>query len=517
MPAEPRPATGPAAAPEDRARRLGIRLLLAVLLAGTLLHVLLAVTLPLSGDEAYYWDCSRHLDWSYFDQPPLAIWTMVPARWLLGETRLAVRLPSILASLLTGLMLLPLVRRLGGEARHAAWAWLVLHGMPIFFIGAFYASTDVMMTTATVGATWAIVAICQGEGRAWWGLGVAIGLGFLAKFPVVLVLPALLPVLLHQRLRAELRTPRPYLAATIAALLTAPVWIWAVGHGWINVLFQLEGRHHGGTITLKYLGEFVAANLGLASPLLAIAMLVAWARRWREPDPGWRALLLAVALPIAVFGLVSLRTRVGAHWGGPGLILGVVPLVLTRFRWRRGLVIAGAATGLALSLLVVGIVAAPEKLVGLEWSYSGRSHRISTRKLAAAIGNDELLAGVRAARRPGELVASESYSTVHLLAFWSGGELPTRLAHVKPGKHGLASLYWYHPDELVGRDVLFVTEKHQVDEPLGRIFADLTELEPIRIERNGELVRTIRLLRCRDLQTPAGAFTRLEEAEPADG
>jgi hypothetical protein len=56
------------------------RFFLFVLLGTTLLHVFIAVATPVSGDEAYYWDCSRHLDWSYFDQPPLVIWAMIPFR-----------------------------------------------------------------------------------------------------------------------------------------------------------------------------------------------------------------------------------------------------------------------------------------------------------------------------------------------------------------------------------------------------------------------------------------------------
>jgi 4-amino-4-deoxy-L-arabinose transferase-like glycosyltransferase len=482
-----------------------------VLIGLTLAHGVLATALPLSGDEAYYWDCSRNLDWSYFDQPPLAIWSMVPFRLVFGETRLAVRSPALLASLLTGLFLLPLVRRLGGDEDDATLAYLLLHAMPLFAIGSFYASTDVLMMSAYVGATWAIVAICQGEVRAWWGLGVALGLGFLAKFPVVLVLPALLPVLLRAPLRRQLRSVHPYLAGLTAALLTAPVWIWAARHEWANILFQLAGRHHRGGLTLKYLGEFLAASLALATPLLLIAMAIAWARRWRDPDPGWRAALLAIMMPLATFALVALRTRVGAHWGGPGLVLGAVPLILTPFRFRRALIIWGSVLGVSLTTLALGIVAMPEALVDAEWSYQGRSHRINTRKLAAAIGNDELLSGVRAARRPGELVASESYSTVHLLGFWSHGELETRLAHVKPGKHGLASLYWHSPDQLVGRDVLFVTEKQQVDERLIEVFADVQELPPIVVRRNGEVVRSIRLLRCSDLRKPEGTFTRLKD------
>ena len=67
----------------------------------TLIRIVGSALFPLSGDEAYYWDCSRHLDWSYFDQPPLVIWAMVPFRAVLGESALAVRAPAWPALLLS--------------------------------------------------------------------------------------------------------------------------------------------------------------------------------------------------------------------------------------------------------------------------------------------------------------------------------------------------------------------------------------------------------------------------------
>ena len=163
-------------------RRLG-----ALVAALTILRAILASILPLSGDEAYYWDCSRHLDWTYFDQPPLVIWAMIPFRAVLGETSLAVRAPALVSSALLAAFLPPLMQRLGGTTRHAFHAYLLMHAMPVFLFGGFYASTDNVMITAFVGATWAAVAISQGERRAWWGFGLACGLGFLGKFPVVLV------------------------------------------------------------------------------------------------------------------------------------------------------------------------------------------------------------------------------------------------------------------------------------------------------------------------------------------
>lgn len=486
-------------------RRYGL-----LLLAALLVHTLLAVSLPVSGDEAYYWDCSRHLDWSYFDQPPLVIWTMVPFRAVFGESRLAVRAPALLASLLLGIFLLGLVRRLGGGPREAAWAYLVLHAMPLFFIGAFYTSTDIAMATAFVAAAWAAAALAQGERRAWWGFGLAVGLGFLAKFPVVLVLPALVPALVRRETRRDLATPVPWLAGLVALLLTAPVWIWGARHGWDNITFQLAGRHHEGALTFKYVGEFLGANLLLATPTLFVAAAAAVWLALRSREPARVAVALAALGPFAVFGAVALRERVGAHWGGPGLVAAVVLAAVTRLSWRRTAVVAGAVFGLLLSFAVVVVALVPERLAAVEWSYRGRPHRISTKKLAAAVGNREIARRV-AARRDGRLVASESYSTVHLLAFLSGGEIPTRLAHVKPGKHGLASLYWYPPESLRGRDMLVVTEKPEIREALSGLFARVDQEPPVVIRR-GPVTRTLTVYACTDLLHPEGAFTRLSPA-----
>ncbi len=485
-----------------------LRRYLALLLLAAAVHAALAAALPVSGDEAYYWDCSRHPDWSYFDQPGLVIWSMIPARAVLGESRLAVRAPAIAASLLLGLFLLGLIRRLGGGPPEAAWAYLALHAMPLVFLGSFYASTDIAMTAAYVAATWAAVALAQGERRAWWGFGVAMGLGFEAKFPVVLALPALLPALARREVRRQLATPVPWAAAGVSLALTAPVWIWGALHGWDNLRFQLAGRHGGGALTLRYLGEFLAANLLLATPTLAVALAAAAWRGLRAAEPGRRAAALAALAPFAAFGLVALRERVGAHWGGPGLVVAAALLAVTPLRLRRAAVVAGAAVGLALSAAVVAVAAAPERLAAVEWSYRGRPHRISTRKLAAAVGNREIAAEAARRLRPGELLASESYTNVHLLAFLSGGRLPTRLAHLAGGKHGLASLYWYRPEELVHRDVLFVTRREGLGPALRTIFARVEEERPI-VVRSGPVTRTLRVFRCTDLLRPAGVFTRL--------
>ncbi len=484
---------------------------LGVLLSLTLLHIVLAAMLPISGDEAYYWDCSRHPEWSTFDQPSLVIWSMIPFRAVLGECRVAVRGPAIVASFLVGLMLLPLVRRLGGGGREATLAYLLLHLTPLMFLGSFYASTDVAMATAFLGATWAAVALAQGERSAWWGFGAAVGLGFLAKFPIVTVLPAVVPAVVKGSAREHLKTPTPYLAATMSFALTAPVWIWAVQHNWDNIRFQVAGRHGSGGFTLKYLGEYLGGAALLVTPFLAIAFGAAWWLSRRPSRAGWLTARVAAISPLVFFGLVSLRTRSAPHWGTTGVMVFAALLVLVAFRGRRFLVIAGGIFGLGLSLLAIGIVFSPEPLLGLEWSYGGRPTRVSTSALSDLIGNQEVADRIEQELAPGEMMASESYSDVHLYAFLTKGRMPTRLAHIRGGKHGLASLYWHSPSALEGRDFLFVTEREGQLEKLQELFEEVREVDPIEVVRNDEVVRTVLRYRCRNLLHPEGTFSRLED------
>jgi len=129
--------------------------------------------------------------------------------------------------------------------------------------------------------------------------------------------------------------------------------------------------------------------------------------------------------------------------------------------------------------------------------------------VSPAVGNEEIVTEIERRLRPGELVASESYTDVHLFAFLSGGTLPTRLARVRGGAHGLASLYWYRPEELVNKSFLFVTEREGLLAPLSEIFTEVTEERPFLVERGGREVRRVLLLRCRLLRHPEGTFTRL--------
>jgi len=474
----------------------------------TVVHVVVAASTPISGDEAYYWDLSRRPDWATFDQPSLVLWLMIPFRALLGETALAVRSPAILASLAIGLALLPLARRLGGDVREAAVAYLVLHATPFFLLGSSYVSTDVLMTAWFVGAAWAIVAIAQGERRAWWGFALCAGLGFNSKFPMVAVLIGLLPLLWIPQARAQLATPTPWLAGLLALALTAPVWIWAAQHDWDNILFQF-GRVPEAGFTLKYLLEFLGANLALSS-LVGVAFLVAWWKSRHRKEPGWVAFRWVAAAPLILFALFALRGRVAAHWGAPTLVLSGLMLAFHPFRGWKAWTGAAAALTAALLVLVLWVTRDPAELVArANANPDGLLAKLRADKLSSALGYEETVAALREQLRPGELVASESYSMVHTLAFVSEGTLPVHLAQVNRGSHGLSALYWHPPGYFEGRDLIYVTAREKTIGALHGFCDRIEPLEPVRLYRDGVQVREVFLTRCVGAHPGPGVMSRL--------
>ena len=266
----------------------------------------------------------------------------------------------------------------------------------------------------------------------------------------------------------------------------------------------------------KHLLEFIGANMGLATPFLFIAMLMAlWTSR-RRREVGWSVYRVATLTPLVFWGLISLKQRVGAHWGAPALALGVVAIAMIGIRGRRWMTIAAAVFCLGICLPALFLILQPNLLLSIPAVAQRSDERIANSPISYLYGGDEIVAGVRARLEPGELVASDSYTITHLIGFDSGGEFETRLGRIGGrGLHGLASLYWHTPEELKGSDMLFLTDENEkIGEQLRLLFVECRKEEPIRVYRRERMVRYEDVLRCRDLREPVPTFTRLPPGTP---
>ena len=297
--------------------------------------------LQLYADEAQYWLWSRQLDFGYFTKPPLIAW-VIRLTTLGGDAEALVRLSSPILHAAAGLFLFRAARRLY-DARTALFALLVYALMPAVQLGSFVVSTDTPLVACLAAALWAYVALQTAEGHgkllAAAALGLALGLGFLAKYAAVY---SVLGVALHLALSRSGRRAWTPAAAAIAiavfAVVIAPNVIWNMTHGMVAVGHLAReaawGERRGGLLRAA---DFLGGQFGVFGPLPFAVLLGGgiWlaARRKLEARDG---LLLAWVTPPLVIVLVqAFIAGAKANWAAAAFAPGAILVAAWMLRWAR--------------------------------------------------------------------------------------------------------------------------------------------------------------------------------------
>jgi 4-amino-4-deoxy-L-arabinose transferase-like glycosyltransferase len=282
------------------------------------LRGVVAYSTPLSYDEAYYWLWSRHLASGYYDHPPLIAFLIRGGTALFGDTSIGVRfLPWLLSATASWA-----VWRAGAillKSEYAgALAALIFNLMPMVGVESLVATPDAPQIAA---ASWLLFSTAKvadtGRGAWWMAAGIAAGFALLSKFTAfflgagILVWLALVP-----KERRWFASFWPYLGGVIALLMFLPVVLWNAEHGWISFILQF-GRIETSGFTLRYLGEFLAGQLALATPFIAVLGVagIVMILRSRAAMRSEAALLVAMIGPATIyFFLHSLHDRVQGNW-----------------------------------------------------------------------------------------------------------------------------------------------------------------------------------------------------------
>lgn len=322
------------------------------------LRLAMAAILPLSADEAYYWLWSKHLAAGYYDHPPGIAFAIRAGTWALGDTALGVRLVGVLLSGLASWFIWRTARLILNDEMRAALAALLFNLTLMIGVELLAATPDSLSLTATSGFLFFLAkAEASGDGRWWLGAGVLGGLGLLAKYSGLFVgLGALLWLLAAPSGRRFLKTPWPWIGALLALLIFLPNLWWQEDHHWMTFAFQF-GRISGGHLSLRYLLEFLGAELGLATPFIFILIIFGMVRAHHPGDP--RFLLLALTAPaLAYFLIHATHDRVQGNW--PSFLFPMLAILAADGFWhdRRKLVSRLAMPLAAFILLLAYLQAA---------------------------------------------------------------------------------------------------------------------------------------------------------------
>ncbi len=347
-----------AAAPPDRSW-LGPALAIVGAVTLARVAVLAVARHDLFVDEAQYWLWGQDFAFGYYSKPPLIAWVIGGTTALAGsDAPFWIRLPAPLFHAATALILGAIAaRHISGRA--AVWVAAGFVTLPMVALGSLLISTDTIMfpfLALALGGYLGLLLPGGGgrPGRAA-GVGVALGLAFLAKYSAAFYLVIVAAAALRPNLR-----PVPGDAAAILAafgLTIAPNLLWNAANGFATVSHTVDnsGWREGPALDLASSLEFLASQLLVFGPILFGALMLATAAAFRPGAGRIRHLLAVLALPLVlVFTLQALFSRANANWAAPAYLAGTllaVPWLLGRARgWLLASFVVNGALCLALPI-----------------------------------------------------------------------------------------------------------------------------------------------------------------------
>jgi len=519
-----------------------------VLGAGLLLRLLVAHWLPLGFDEAYYYLYSRHLDWSYFDHPPLVAWTTGLGWWLTGWlTPLTVRLGALLLYTVSlGLLYLTGAHLFGRQAARLTLAIATLS--PLFLLGfGTLTSPDnglifFWSLALYLAAQEFFPARSQGDYQPTARLG-AIGLllggACLSKYHGFVLALGLVGFCLSQRpYQRALRSQWLLVALGLFGLALLPVLYWNSQHDWISFRFQLAMRFDGAEAPAAYswaqMGLYGLIIIAYLFPTLGVvywwvgmrSLLGPWWRRLRGNGPavaaGQRhkqALVLWGSLPLILgFTWLGGKQPILPAWPAPGfwgltLLMGAAAAQWQIHspqrvrRWLMGTAIAVTTLMLvALSHLSIGTLQRPGH-VAIAGGMIPPQHDASTQLL------DVLQLRQRLAAQPKVMAALTAADFIVTNDLFVAGYLDMALQPLlnrpvtcfSQDPRGFA--FWFDQQNWLGTDAVFMTTDWAADHAAGvegirPYFASLAPLATIPLERGGIPVEHVTLYTANDLLRP---------------
>lgn len=376
----------------------GLTWVLSLIVAITLWRLLVADLLPVSRDEAYYFNWAAELAWGYFDHPP-AVAVLGLGAQLAPASSLAARLGAIALGSIALLVLWRLYRASGLVQGKGLLLALILSASTLpGLVAGVITTPDTLLALFWPLALHEALRALQGHRARWLTAGIATGLGLLGKYTMVMIGPIFLWAL-WRRDPDALRTPWPYLGGLVALLVFAPNLIWNAHNDWLTLRFQFG---HGFSVDsgpisiagdalpavtgvnaysieppapmdfaerLSSLGGFLGEQLLFWGLLLIPITMGLWRlsqqgtrdrdRLAASLDPAAVSLLGAATLiPLGLFALVALGSEVEANWAAPYLV-GAAPFVaLLIRRWARWGLLAAVGNLLLTSVYVLYVVTA---------------------------------------------------------------------------------------------------------------------------------------------------------------
>lgn len=400
----------------------------AFLLFWAVLNLLQSAFTELTSDEGYYWFYAQHLQWGYYDHPPLLA-ALIRAGISVFPGELGVRAVSVALSTAGVYLFFSLLPDDLKRAQKTGWVLLsapLLHyltflvfpdGPLLFFSLLFLALYKRFLARKSPGTSV--------------GLGLSLALMAYSKYHGALVL--LFTLVANPRL---LKPGYFYLSLFVATVLFAPhVW-WQYSHDFPTLKYHLSGRT--GTWSFRHVGEYLSQQIFAIGPGLIFLPFVI-----KTKDVFERTLKVVIIGTLLFFLVSSCKTFVHFHWTS----IALYPLLYFAVHYYNGPQHKKLFTVLVLPFAVLFFTARLLLMLPLIPSmHAGEDYYHGRKQWADEV---KKLAGHRPVFMPDNLREASLYS------FYSGERGIT--LYTRPGKKSQYEL-WGYEDSLQGKEVFFLTK-----------------------------------------------------------
>ncbi len=277
-----------------------------------LIKVGMAAILPMTGDEAYFIVWGKHLDFGYYDHPPMVGWWLA-ALLQVSDHPVWLRLPNILVTTLIGWMIFRIVLPRGktNAVIAAGLYWLT----PVHLMAPLI-TTDVPLIFFAFLSGVCFYKAQRHDKYVWYLLsGLMLGLAFYSKFFAgMLGIAYVLYVILFVR-----RGIKPYIGIIFVVLGTLPFiglnLYWNYLNCWDNYLFNLINRTSDYEFSFWGLAKYLLLLAYLITPPIVFYVLRKPAVVLETLRNGGLGLFLALfTIPVVLFIGLSFGKNIGLHW-----------------------------------------------------------------------------------------------------------------------------------------------------------------------------------------------------------
>jgi 4-amino-4-deoxy-L-arabinose transferase-like glycosyltransferase len=413
-------------------------------------QLFVASSFELAHDEAYYWLFSKHLDWGYFDHPPMVA-LVIRFFSFLGTQELTVRLGFIVLQFASVLILLSMIPR----SLHFR-AVLLFFSFPLASLTGLFALPDIPLLFWTAVYCWVLNKYLK-EDRLWWTVSLGFTIAFLlnAKYHGLLLVfftLVALPRLMLQK--------RFYYVAGLALFLFLPHLIWQYQHEFSTLRYHFMERPKSDLSFVRQL-EYLITQIFLAGFLVGP---VVWKIIFKTPaENDFERVLKTISFGTILFFFFStLSKKFEANW----TIYLAIPLVYLSARsliWER----RWAQNLLIVSFLIVGLARGafllPPEVIRLQ-----RAHEFNGWKKWA----EEL----RIKCEEGSLMAN-SYKIAAKLSFYLQEEVHALNYHSRKNQFD----YWRFDLKKPTEKICYITDKPvaeggPIESPEGKKLLFITRL-----------------------------------------